>query len=489
MGDVKGFLTYLREELIKEPVSVRKQHWKEFIRLPSEPSLRQQGARCMDCGVPFCHWGCPTAALSPEWNDLIYKGRWKEAFERLSLTNNFPEFTGRLCPALCESSCVLGINQPAVSIRNIELAIVEKAYEEGWVVARPPLKRSGKKVAIVGSGPSGLACADQLNKFGHNVEVFEKNETIGGLLALGIPDFKLEKWVIERRVAIMQKEGIVFHVHAHVGDEISLKDLQKKYDAVVLCGGAEQPRPLNVPGAELQGVYQAVHYLIQQNRVNAGQRIESKARMMAYGKNVIVLGGGDTGSDCVGTANRQGAKSVKQFEILPRPPEARAEDNPWPQWALIYRKSSSQEEGVVQDYCIMTKSLSGQNGKLQKLHAVRLEYGPKDPVTGRRPMKEIPGSEFEIPCDFLVLALGFLGPVKKGLLEELPIVLDERGNVKADENYMTNVQGIFSAGDMRRGQSLVVWAIDEGHKAALSVNQWFSEGKKKVHSKVRTKRK
>lgn len=488
MGDVKGFLKYLREDLAKETVSVRKQHWKEFIRLPSDPSLSQQGARCMDCGVPFCHWGCPLANLMPEWNDLVFRGRWKEAYERLSLTNSFSEITGRLCPAPCENSCVLAINQPAVSIRNLELAIVEKAYQEGWIVARLPLNRTGKKIAVVGSGPSGLACADQLNKLGHFVEVFEKNEVIGGLLSLGIPDFKLEKWVVERRVALMQKEGIVFHTGINVGQDVDLGELQRQYDAIVLCGGAEQPRGLSVPGADLQGVHQAIHYLMQQNRVNAGQRIDAKTRIMAYGKNVVVLGGGDTGSDCVGTANRQGAKSVKQFEILPRPPEVRAEDNPWPQWAFVYRKSSSQEEGVEQDYCVMTKRLSGHQGKLQKLHAVRLEYGPKDPATGRRPMQEVPGSEFEVACDFLILALGFLGPVKKGLLEEIPIALDERGNVKVDANYMTSVPGVFAAGDMHRGQSLVVWALDEGRKAAHGVNQWLLSVKGEFQGRVKTER-
>lgn len=477
MGDQKGFLTYQREELIKEPISVRKQHWKEFIRLPSEPSLRQQGARCMDCGVPFCHWGCPIANLMPEWNDLVYKGRWQEAFERLTLTNNFPEFTGRLCPAPCENSCVLAINQPAVSIRNLELAIIERAYDQGWVQPRVPKVRTGKRVAVIGSGPSGLACADQLNKFGHYVEVFEKNEAIGGLLVLGIPDFKLEKGIIERRVALMQKEGIIFHKKTHVGEGLKLSDLQKKYDAIVLCAGAEQARGLNVPGADLKGVYQAMEYLTQQNRVNAGQRVDQKVRILAQGKRVVVLGGGDTGSDCVGTANRQGARSVKQFEILPRPPEARAEDNPWPQWASIYRKSSSQEEGVEQDYCVMTKSLSGQQGQLQKLHAVRLSYGEKDPATGRRSMQEIPGSDFEVPCDLLILALGFLGPVKKGLLEELSLATNERGNVKTYEFYMTSVPGIFSAGDMRRGQSLIVWAIEEGRKAAAGVHQWLFQKK------------
>lgn len=473
MGDVNGFMKYGREDLVKEPVPMRKQHWSEFTKLPEEKILCQQGARCMNCGVPFCHWGCPIANVIPEFNDLVFNGRWQEAAEYLLATNNFPEFTGRLCPAPCENSCVMAINQPAVTIRNIELAIIERAYQEGWIKPQPPLVRTGKTVAIIGSGPSGLACADELNKLGHAVTVFEKNETIGGLLALGIPDFKLEKTIIARRIDRMEKEGVQFKTKVNVGVDISVKKLKKEFNAVVLAGGAEEARGLTVPGAELEGVYQAMTYLMQQNRINRGERIDPKKRITAKGKNVIVLGGGDTGSDCVGTANRQGAKSVKQFEILPRPSEVREADNPWPQWAFIYRKSSSQEEGVTQDFCVLTKRLSGKDGKLTTLHGVRLEYGAKDPVTGRRPMKEIPGSDFEVECDLLILAMGFLSPVKKGMIEELSVALDERGNVKTNTNYMTSVDGVFAAGDMRRGQSLVVWAIDEGRKAAQGVHQWL----------------
>jgi len=423
--------------------------------------------------VPFCHWGCPIGNVIPEWNDLVFNGRWQEAYQYLSATNNFPEFTGRLCPAPCENSCVMAINQPAVTIRNIELAVIERAYQEGWAKPQPPLHRNGKTVAVIGSGPSGLACADELNKLGYTVTVFEKNETIGGILALGIPDFKLEKKIIARRIERMEKEGVLFKTKVHVGADVSIKKLKKEFNAVVLAGGAEEPRPLTVPGADLDGVYQAMTYLMQQNRINRGERIDPKKRINAQNKNVIVIGGGDTGSDCVGTANRQGAKSVKQFEILPRPPAERAEDNPWPQWATIYRKSTSQEEGVEQDFCVMTKKLTGKDGKVKKLHAVRLEYGEKDPVTGRRPMKEIPGSDFEVEADLVILAMGFLGPAKKGLLEELSVALDERGNVKTNTNYMTSIDGIFAAGDMRRGQSLVVWAIDEGRKAAQGVHQWL----------------
>ena len=474
VGDITGFMKYTRQDLTKEPVQIRKKHWKEFTKLPVEASLCQQGARCMDCGVPFCHWGCPIANLIPDWNDLVFKGRWQEAFERLYETNNFPEFTGRVCPAPCEDSCVLAINQPAVTIKNIELAIVEKAYEKGWVTPRPPARRTGRKIAVVGSGPSGLACADQLNKAGHLVTVYEKNEEIGGILTLGIPDFKLEKKIVKRRVNLMSQEGVIFKTNAHVGVNVSAKRLKEEYDALVLCGGAESPRDLNVPGRELQGVYQAMFYLMQQNRRNQGKIISAKEEVTAKGKRVIVLGGGDTGSDCVGTANRQGAKSVKQFELLPALPKERKEDNPWPYWAFIKRTSSSQEEGVEQDYCVMTKSLSGENGKLKKLHAVRLEFGPPDPKTCRMSMKEIPGSEFEVECDLVILAMGFLGPVKNGLIGELNVTLDERGNVKTGEDRMTNIPGIFSAGDMRRGQSLVVWAINEGRHAAKCVHGWLT---------------
>ncbi len=473
MGDIKGFMKYDRMEFKKEPVDARKKHWKEFtVTLPDE-ELRHQGARCMDCGVPFCQSGCPIGNIIPDWNDLIYRDRWQEAIERLHKTNNFPEFTGRICPAPCENACVLGINAPPVTIKNIEVAIIDRAYEKGWLKPQPPAFRTGKKVAVIGSGPSGLACADQLNKAGHKVTVYEKNEYLGGLLTLGIPDFKLEKWIVERRVERMHDEGVVFKTKANVGVNVSAKELKEKYDAVVLAGGAENGRDLPIPGRELEGVYQAMIYLPQQNRLNRGQKVDEKNRISAKGKKVVVLGGGDTGSDCVGTANRQGAVSVKQFELLPEPPKDRSGDNPWPQWAFIKRKSSSHEEGVEQDYNIMTKKLSGENGKLKKLHAVRLDWSGKDPKTGRPAMKEVSGSEFEVECDLLLLAMGFLGPVKNGMLEELGVELDERSNVKTGANKMTSVPGIFAAGDMRRGQSLVVWAIQEGRSAAECVDKWL----------------
>lgn len=474
MGDILGFLKYTKQDFNKEPAETRKKHWKEFIERLPVPELQIQASRCMDCGTPFCHWGCPVANVIPDWNDLVSRHHWREAYQRLIETNNFPEFTGRICPAPCEHSCVLGINRDPVTIRNIELTIIEKAFEEGWVVARPPLKRTGKTIAVIGSGPAGLACADQLNKCGHSVTVFEKNEDLGGILTLGIPNFKLEKHIVERRIDLMRKEGIVFKTRCHVGVDMSIRYIQKEFDAVILAAGAEEPRDMDIPGRDLQGVYQAMDYLRQQNRVNKGDSVDKQERITAKNKHVIILGGGDTGSDCVGTANRQGAKSVKQFEILPRSPLERAKDNPWPQWAFVYRKSSSQEEGVEQDYCILTKYLSGDKGQLKKLHGVKLEYGPKDPVTLRASMKEIPGSAFEVDCDLLILAMGFLGPVKKGFVDSLGIELDARGNIKTNQNDMTNIKGVFATGDAHRGQSLIVWAIHEGRRTAQGVHQWLS---------------
>ncbi len=473
MGDVRGFMKYDRQDLTDEAVETRLKHWQEFHEHISEEDLRRQGARCMDCGIPFCHWGCPISNIVPDWNDLVFNGRWEEALERLHKTNNFPEFTGRVCPAPCECSCTLGINRDPVTIKNIEFSIIEKAYESGTVQPCPPSFRTGKKVAVVGAGPAGLACADQLNKMGHLVTVYEKNERVGGLLAFGIPDFKLEKSVIARRVQRMNDEGVVFKAGVHVGKDVAAKDLLSSFDAVVLCGGAEQPRDLAVPGRELNGIHFAMDFLSQQNRVNQGVKIKPAERISAQNKKVLVIGGGDTGSDCIGTSNRHGATRVRNFELLPRPPKERADDNPWPYWAFIERTSSSHEEGCDREFAVMTKKFSGKNGVVNKAHAVRLEFGPKDPQTGRRPMKEIPGSDFEIEADLVLLAMGFLGPVKTGMLEELNVVLDERGNVKTDSSRMTNVPGVFAAGDMRRGQSLVVWAIHEGRFTAEGVNKYL----------------
>ena len=473
MGKVLGFLDYNRQDNQKELVEVRIRHWEEFVERLSNEELKTQGARCMDCGVPFCHWLCPVGNIIPELNDLVYRGCWKEAFEWLMSTNNFPEFTGRICPALCENSCVLGISEQAVSVQNIELAIIEHAYREGWMKPEPPEFRTEKKIAVIGSGPSGLACADELNKAGHFVTVYEKNRVPGGLLALGIPDFKLEPKYIERRITLMQEEGIRFKTGVHVGHDVSVCQLQGEYDALVLCGGSEQARDLPVKGRDLYGVHLAWNFLSQQNCRNRGIPVPFEESIWARGKDVIVLGGGDTGADCVGTANRQGAASVKQFELLPQPPATRTSDNPWPQWARIDRKSSSHEEGCEREFAVMTKHLSGENGMLKKLHAVRLEFGPKDPVTGRSAMTEIPGSEFTLDVDLLILAMGFVSPVKEGMLDELGVKLDERGNVKTNKDRMTSVPGVFAAGDMRRGQSLVVWAIHEGRAAARGVEKYL----------------
>src|SRR3989338_3884043 len=487
MGDVTGFMKYNREDFHKESGVEGWKHWKDCYEPMPEEHLKQQGARCMDCGIPFCQEGCPIGNIIPDWNDLIFRDRWQEAIERLHKTNNFPEFTGRICPAPCENSCVLGINAPPVTIKNIEVSIIERAYKEGWVKPEAPKKRTGKTVAVVGSGPAGLACADQLNKAGHKVTVFEKNEYLGGLLRLGIPDFKLEKRVVERRLKRMEAEGVKFKTKVNVGVDIKAVELCGKFDAVVLCGGAESPRDLPVECRNLKGVHFAMDYLTQQNRINAGQKVPAKTRISAEGKNVVVLGGGDTGSDCVGTANRQGAKVVRQFELLARPPKERNPENPWPQWAFIERTSTSHEEGVERDYSIMTKKFGGEKGlpvplrgtgrqgAVKKLHGVRLQFGPKDPETGRSAMIEVPGSEFTVDADLVLLAMGFLGPVKNGLLEDFGVGLDERGNVKADKNKMTSVPGVFTAGDMTRGQSLVVWAIHEGRAAARGVHNYLMQ--------------
>ncbi|WP_299889012.1 glutamate synthase subunit beta [uncultured Lacinutrix sp.] len=471
MGKTTGFLEIERQVETYDKVENRLKNYKEFTVPMKEKELKDQGARCMDCGVPFCHSGCPLGNLIPDFNDNVYKGRWKKAAEILHSTNNFPEFTGRLCPAPCEESCVLGINEDPVAIENIEKNIIEKAFSEGWIVARPPKERSGKKVAIVGSGPSGLAAAQQLNRVGHLVTVFERDEKIGGLLRYGIPDFKLQKDVIDRRLEVLKEEGIVFETNAYVGKNVSVERLKNEYDAIILCGGSTIRRGMPIKGAHLKGVVQAMDFLKQNN-----QRVDGiagfKEELIAKNKNVIVIGGGDTGSDCIGTSNRQGAKSIANFEILNKPSKGRPVNQPWPYWPMRLRTSSSHQEGVKRCFSVSTKEFLGdENGNLKGLITVQVEWVFKE---GERPeLKEIAGTEKEWECDLALLALGFTG-AEKTLPEQFGLELDFRTNVKATiKDYATNIPGIFSAGDMRRGQSLIVWAISEGRQAAHHVDKYL----------------
>jgi glutamate synthase (NADPH) small chain len=466
MGKVTGFLEYTRETSERRPVSERIQDFFSVYLPLSEDKLQKQGARCMDCGVPFCHSGCPLNNFIPEWNDLVYRNRWQDAIRALHATNNFPEFTGLVCPAPCEAACVLAINEPAVTIKQIESAIVERAFREGWIRPQPPESRTGKRVAVIGSGPSGLAAAQQLNRAGHTVVVFEKADRIGGLLRYGIPDFKLEKSILERRLDQLEKEGIEFQTGAYVGVDPALSALRRKFDAVLLAGGAEQPRDLNVPGRTLKGIHFAMDYLSRQNRLCSGDRTDPRDEFSATGKRVVILGGGDTGADCLGTAHRQRALSVHQLEILPRPPQDRSPQTPWPSWPLMLRTESSHEEGGVREWSAATVGFSGDaQGNLTRLHAVRVGPAPK--------FEPVPGSEFELEADLVLLALGFTGPAPNKMFEELNIALDARGNVAANGNYMTSSQGVFAAGDIRRGQSLVVWAMTEGRQAAQSIDQYL----------------
>ncbi len=474
MGKITGFLEYDRRMPPKRPADDRVHDYLEIYKPMPEEELRRQGARCMDCGVPFCHEGCPLGNIIPDFNDLVYRNRWREALERLHLTNNFPEFTGRICPAPCESACVLGINDDPVTIENIEKAIADRGFEEGWITPEPPRERSGKRVAVVGSGPAGLAAAAELNKLGHQVVVFERNDRIGGLLRYGIPDFKLEKPVIDRRVDILKAEGIEFRLNAHVGVNVPARQLVDEFDAVVLAAGAEKPRNLNVPGRELAGVHFAMDFLEQQNRRTAGESIDPAREILATGKRVVVLGGGDTGSDCIGTSHRQDAKHVYNFELLEKPPATRTQDTPWPLHPMpsqILRMSSSHEEGGDRDWGISTVGFSGSQGRLERLHAVRVQLEAPD-ANGQRALRPVPGSEFTIEVDLVLLALGFEGPVRDGMLSELALALDRRGNV-ATSGYATSLPGIFAVGDMRRGQSLVVWAIAEGREAAKAVHEYL----------------
>ncbi|MCI0418549.1 MAG: glutamate synthase subunit beta [Acidobacteria bacterium] len=471
MGKVTGFLEIQREMAARRPVEERLKDWFQVYRDPDDQLVQSQGARCMDCGIPFCHTGCPLGNIIPDWNDLVYRDRWQEAIVILHKTNNFPEFTGWVCPAPCEAACVLGINDNPVTIKQIELSVISHAFREGWIKPEPPKLRTGKKVAVIGSGPAGLACAAQLNKVGHTVTVFERADRIGGLLTYGIPDFKLEKPIVKRRLDVMAEEGIIFKTNANVGFNLSVEELRQNFDALVLAGGATQARDLPVPGRELDGIHFAMDYLPQQNRRVAGDAITDK-EITATGKHVIILGGGDTGSDCHGTALRQGAVSVSSWELLPKPPDERTDSMPWPYWPMILRTSSSHEEGGFRDWSVNTKRFSGANGKVETLHAVRVEFSAPD-ASGRRQMSEVPGSEFEVKADLVLLALGFLGPEKNGMIEQLGAKLDARSNVVADKDYMTSVPGIFAAGDMRRGQSLVVWAIMEGRQAARGVDKYL----------------
>jgi glutamate synthase (NADPH) small chain len=467
MGKATGFLEYSREVAPRRPVTQRVNDWFEiYLDLPEE-GLRQQGARCMDCGIPFCQTGCPVNNLIPDWNDLVYRGRWKEALRRLHATNNFPEFTGRICPAPCEVSCVLGINQPAVAIKQNEKSIVERGFLEGWIRPERPKVRSGKKVAIVGSGPAGLAAAQQLCRAGHEVVVYEKADRIGGLLRYGIPEFKLEKKVIDRRLEQMMAEGVKFVAGAEVGKNIPVEDLRQDFDAILLAGGAEKARDLKVPGRELKGIHFAMEYLPQQNRRCHGESVDPADAILATGKHVVILGGGDTGADCLGTCHRQKPRSVRQFEIMPKPPDERSPQTPWPLWPMQFRTEAAHEEGGGRDWSIATTRFSGDEEGVKQLHAVRVGSAP-----GFEP---IPGSEFTLEADLVLIAMGFLGPVRNGLLEQLGVELDQRGNVATGQGYMSSAPGVFAAGDMRRGQSLVVWAIAEGRKAAEAVDRYLAD--------------
>jgi glutamate synthase (NADPH/NADH) small chain len=470
MGKITGFMEFERLAESYEPPQERVRHWREFVARLSDEQAGVQGARCMDCGTPFCMSGCPVNNIIPDWNDLVYKQDWQRAIETLHSTNNFPEVTGRVCPAPCEAACTLNINNDPVGIKSIEHAIADKAFENGWVKPRPAPAKTGRRVAVVGSGPAGLACAQQLARAGHSVVVFEKADRIGGLLRYGIPDFKMEKHLIDRRIEQMRAEGVEFRVNQNVGRDVPAGKLVEEFDAVVLSGGAEQPRDLPVPGRELDGVHFAMDFLPQQNKVVAGDRVPDQ--MLATGKHVVVIGGGDTGSDCVGTSNRHGARSVTQFELLPQPPEQEEKPLVWPYWPVKLRSSSSHEEGCQRDWAVATKRFEGRDGKVEKLVAARVAWQKDE--NGQMAMREIPDTEFEMKADLVLLAMGFVGPVHAGLLSDLDVAKDGRGNVQADtDSYRTSVPKVFAAGDMRRGQSLVVWAIREGRQCARAVDEFL----------------
>ena len=470
MGKPTGFIEIARRERSYTPEKERLKHYDEFTVPLSDPEVRQQGARCMDCGIPYCHDGCPINNIIPEWNDLVYQGEWRESLRILHSTNNFPEFTGRICPAPCEAACTLNITDQPVTIKTIEVSIVEKGWQEGWIVPRIAKRRTGKNIAVVGSGPAGMACSQQLARAGHSVVLYEKNARIGGLMRYGIPDFKMEKHFIDRRMAQMRAEGVEFRPNSHIGITIPIEEIQEKFDAVVLTGGAEHPRDMPVPGRELPGVHFAMEFLTQQNRRLNSEPLGEGPEIMATGKHVVVIGGGDTGSDCVGTSNRHGAASVTQLEIMPKPPEREDKALTWPDWPLKLRTSSSHDEGCERDWSILTKKIKERNGKIEALELVHITWGQDQ--DGAMTMNEVPGSTFEVKADLVLLAMGFVHPIKTGMLEDIGVELDRHGNVRADTvDYATSISGVWSAGDMRRGQSLVVWAIREGRQCARAVDQ------------------
>jgi glutamate synthase (NADPH/NADH) small chain len=472
MGKVTGFLDFPRRDRGYAPVAERLGHYREFVQPLAEDELQRQGGRCMDCGVPFCHQGCPVNNIIPEWNDRTYQGDPRAALAILHQTNNFPDFTGRICPAPCEAACTLNLIGQPVTIKTIELAIVERGWREGWIEPQIAQHHSGKRVAVIGSGPAGLACAQQLGRAGHTVEVFEKAPRIGGLLRYGIPDFKLEKSVIDRRIAQMRSEGVEFHPNCHIGINVPAERILRDYDAVVVAIGAEAPRDLPVPGRELRGIHFAMEFLTQQNRRIANEPVPLAREIRAEGRDVLVIGGGDTGSDCIGTSNRQGARSVTQLEIMPQPPDEEDKLRTWPNWPLKFRTSSSQEEGCARDFAVQTKRFTGDGGRVTGLDAVRVEW--RLGSDGRPALHELPGSEFHIKADLVLLAMGFVHPVRPGLLDALGIALDARGNVRAGErDYATSIAKVFTAGDARRGQSLVVWAIREGRQCARAVDEFL----------------
>jgi glutamate synthase (NADPH/NADH) small chain len=481
MGKASGFMEFQREGATRRPVAERVNDWFEIYQDFPEDKLRTQGARCMDCGVPFCHTGCPVNNLIPDWNDLVYHGRWKEAVRQLHSTNNFPEFTGRICPAPCEAACVLAINEPAVTIKQIEKSIVDRGFAEGFIRPEPPKVRTGKKVAIVGSGPAGLAAAQQLNRAGHWVTVYEKADRIGGLLRYGIPAFKMEKRIVDRRLEQMEAEGVKFVTNAHVGHSVPVEDLQREFSAILLAGGAEASRDLNIPGRELKGIHFAMDYLPQSNKRCEGDKLDPAADILATGKRVIIIGGGDTGADCLGTVHRQKAISVHQFEIMPMPPADRSPLTPWPLWPMQLRVEGAHEEGGVRKWSVATTKLTGDaNGNVKKLHGIEVGPAPK--------FEPIAGTEFVMDADLILLAMGFTGPVRNGMIEKLGVNLDPRGNVATGADYMSSVPGVFAAGDMRRGQSLVVWAIAEGRKAAAAMDKYLTRSPEPPPSKSKARR-